>query len=88
VFFQGSFGWFWSFLGRVQQELQIRFLSSYIEKHFWTRASLVVYYSTSLISYKAINIISSRVLIPTNIPYSIVELSSTSFITSLRFIYS
>ena len=21
VFFQGSFGWFWSFLGRVQQEL-------------------------------------------------------------------
>jgi len=48
----------------------------------------VVRYLTSLTSYKEIDIISSGVLIPTNIPYSIVELSSTSFIISPRFIYS
>jgi len=40
----------------------------------------VVYYPTSLISREVIDIVSSGVLIPTNIPRSIVELSSTSII--------
>jgi len=43
----------------------------------------VAYYPTSLAFYEAIDIISSGVLIPTNVPYSIVELSSTSYIISL-----
>ena len=42
----------------------------------------IVYYPTSLTSRKAIDIMSSGVLIPTNVLYSVVELSSTSGITS------